>query len=424
MGVCAKTMKKKNLAEAIFLFSCIEKLLRQHGGEGDSFSDLVKSFNKLFHTEESLKEDKQYADKIGYKFYYDGNSYHIKDQYEYEYDIEEELEKYGDIKKKWKEYLEYKRQLIGGLYNNLRTIGHERNQVMHRVDYTIKNFSRFKRACFQVIDYFEKGKSPWFIVKLHEKESIRKKLTTIALYEPMFWVKYSLTIPVIHELFRHYHFCTECSSFTYYSVIAGVSLFFFHLFFMFWGMITFFFKSEENMKIVLFLGLVGFMTYNYFSSSSKEQKHLYESGTMLSSSKYYYIRPKSLNIREKASSHARKIGVFRHNVKVCVSRTKGDWAYVKDKGWVSKRYLSKHKIVLKRKVVKKVPVSHKKDTKHSAKKKHKKVYVWHCIAKSKRASGWVEKSGKQNARSGALHQCKIRRVSNVPCKIVDCYKIH
>ena len=53
----------------------------------------------------------------------------------------------------------------------------------------------------------------------------------------------------------------------------------------------------------------------------------------------------------------------------------------------------------------------------------KDVVVWHCSAKSERASGWVERVGKQNAISGALHQCEIRRQTSSACKIVNCYKI-
>lgn len=47
--------------------------------------------------------------------------------------------------------------------------------------------------------------------------------------------------------------------------------------------------------------------------------------------------------------------------------------------------------------------------------------LWHCIAKSARASGWVERIGKQNAIRGALAQCEVRTHSSLPCKIVNCY---
>lgn len=49
--------------------------------------------------------------------------------------------------------------------------------------------------------------------------------------------------------------------------------------------------------------------------------------------------------------------------------------------------------------------------------------VWHCTAKSSRASGWVERVGLQNAKNGALHQCNIRRQTNSVCRITNCYKV-
>ena len=54
--------------------------------------------------------------------------------------------------------------------------------------------------------------------------------------------------------------------------------------------------------------------------------------------------------------------------------------------------------------------------------KHRPVVIWHCSAQSKRASGRVEKTGLEAAKKGALHQCEIRRQTEVPCRIVTCYK--
>lgn len=56
-------------------------------------------------------------------------------------------------------------------------------------------------------------------------------------------------------------------------------------------------------------------------------------------------------------------------------------------------------------------------------KPKKSSTVWHCTAKSDRASGWVERVGLQNAKNGALHQCNIRRQTNSQCRITNCYKV-
>jgi tetratricopeptide (TPR) repeat protein len=57
------------------------------------------------------------------------------------------------------------------------------------------------------------------------------------------------------------------------------------------------------------------------------------------------------------------------------------------------------------------------------KKVKKSSTVWHCTAKSDRASGWVERVGLQNAKNGALKQCNMRRQTNSYCKITNCYKV-
>lgn len=57
------------------------------------------------------------------------------------------------------------------------------------------------------------------------------------------------------------------------------------------------------------------------------------------------------------------------------------------------------------------------------KKTKKSSTVWHCTARSDRASGWVERVGLQNAKNGALKQCNIRRQTNSYCKITNCYKV-
>ena len=423
-------MKKKQLAEAIFLFSRIENLLRQHGGKGESFSDLVKSFNKRLYQEERLKANKEYANTIGYKFYYDDGEYYVKDQYEYENGIKDELEKYESSKQDWREYIEYKGQLIGGFYNNLRTIGHERNQLMHQADYNIKNFSRFKKACYQVINYLEHGKTPWFPLSLHGNETLRKRITNIALDEPIFWFKYLLTLPVVYWIFKHYGICVSCPEAAFYGTIAGVSLFFFHLFYMLFGLLIFTFKSEDNMKAMIFFGMIGFFTYGHFFGADKTKEEKEQYAITKQQCEYYYVKAKSLNIRQNPSVQAYKRGILKQNQKVCVTREKKSWAYVDDRGWVAKKYLSKTKEHIKQKVEKKTAVvSHEKEkqifkkVKRIQKKVHKPMEVWHCEARAKRASGWVEKVGKENAIKGALHQCKIRRVTEVSCSISHCYRV-
>jgi len=56
-------------------------------------------------------------------------------------------------------------------------------------------------------------------------------------------------------------------------------------------------------------------------------------------------------------------------------------------------------------------------------KKKSSGRVWHCTARSTRASGWVERVGLDNAKRGALKQCNIRRQTSSYCRITNCYKV-
>jgi len=225
-------MDKKSLAEAIFLFNRIETLLRQRGGQGESFSDLVKSFNVYLDKEPEIKEHT--------------------------------------------DYIAYKKELIGGFYNNLRSIAFERNNLLHQSNYTIKNFPRFKKACYQVIDFLEKGKQPRFgIINLHRNDSLRNRLTTFAWDTPSFWLRILITVPVVYWLFHYFNVCADCSETVSYVWIGIVSLFFYSMVFMLLDIFKFAFRSEENMQAVVFgAGIIFFGSMFLAHSCSGNKKHI------------------------------------------------------------------------------------------------------------------------------------------------------
>ena len=123
----------------------------------------------------------------------------------------------------------------------------------------------------------------------------------------------------------------------------------------------------------------------------------------------YYINANSLNLRSSASSNSTVMKKLKRNTKVCIEYTQGSWSYIENSGWVASKFLTKK---LKKTQTKKKTVAKNKDR-----------AVWHCEAKSQRATGWVERVGKQNAMNGAIRQCNIRKVTNSTCKISNCYKL-
>jgi hypothetical protein len=125
-----------------------------------------------------------------------------------------------------------------------------------------------------------------------------------------------------------------------------------------------------------------------------------------------YITTATLNIRANHNLASDIIAKVAKNKKICIVASKDKWLYIKDKGWVYSKYTKKQKT--KKKTIKKKKVVHKKKVDST---------VWHCSAKSQRASGWAKSVDKNSAKKSALHQCEIRRVSDIPCSIIDCYKI-
>lgn len=115
---------------ALYLTRQIESLLDALGAEGKSLSDKVKSFDDS-----------------------DGT-----------YDEDDREERFR--------YREYKRSLIGGYYNDLRWIAHERNMLMHKNDYFINDFKKFKLSCHEIILYLKK----------EANKNIEKKESFIVFY--------------------------------------------------------------------------------------------------------------------------------------------------------------------------------------------------------------------------------------------------
>ena len=127
----------------------------------------------------------------------------------------------------------------------------------------------------------------------------------------------------------------------------------------------------------------------------------------------YYVPKTNLNIRASKSTSSSKVGRVKKGEKLCITNKQNGWYYIKSKGWVASRYLNRyHKVTPKKKRVQ------KKVTKKQKVKKPQ--VVWHCIAKSVRASGWADNLNQSRAKTSALHQCEIRRVSDKACQIVSC----
>ncbi len=324
-------MDKKSLAEALYLFGTIEELLRKKGATGESFSDLIKSYD-TYQEDSDLKACQDFVNEVGYAFYYsmaDGN-YFIKENAPIELS-DSDLERYRYCKEKIKAYYQYRDTLMDGFYKNLRAIGHERNQLLHIYDYKIENFGRFKKACFQVIRYLETGKRlPWdSIVDIKEKESVTSKRSHTNRHKRSiswkFLLKFMIVLGLLYGIDHYLGLCAGCEGVTLWGIYGVGSLVGALVIEKLWTLIW------ENIVLVVIILVMGYSLTHTNQHTRANTEHC----------EYYYVVPKVLNIREHPTAKSRKVGQLQHHAKVCVTEKKKRWYRIENSGWVSSSFLTK-----------------------------------------------------------------------------------
>lgn len=125
----------------------------------------------------------------------------------------------------------------------------------------------------------------------------------------------------------------------------------------------------------------------------------------------------TLTILPKPSNARVQINYIRDTYADGIRLKKGTYSIkVSKKGYKSKEFT----VNLNKNIRKSVKL--KKIKKKTVKKKSSGS-VYHCTARSTRASGWVERVGLDNAKRGAIKQCNMRRQTNSYCRITNCYKV-
>jgi len=263
-------MKENALMEILFLTKKLEDILDKEGGVGTSFSDKVKSFDR--YDENNSTVDRS---DIGYKFYYSDGEYHIKEMYEDDDDIYTELAEYEAFKNANFLYRAYKRALISGYYNDLRWIGHERNQVMHVHKYKISEYRKFKNVSLEIIDYFENGKT----VKKPQKPSLIS-LPSVVLIAVLLLGYYAYT------------------------------------------------KQEKVQEIVSSVNMATVIKNPY--SVKVEELPICD---------YYEVISPKLSMRVGPSKSSEKVGNLSRGDIVCITKKETSWFQVEDGIWVHSNYL-------------------------------------------------------------------------------------
>lgn len=407
-------MTKVQISEVLYFVHSIEKLLDTKGAIGESYSDKVKSFNKLKEPIRPTPLKKPAIASLGHKFYRDRDDgeYYYKDQYEYEPNIDDELDAYIDYKyaqeglndefdnykAQQNKYYKDREQLIGGHYNNLIRIAHERNQLLHIHNYEIPEFKKFKRACRDAIAYLEGTKwlsKPLVKLKAKPETSIDKHnlplhlklkdkciLVIIQDYINLIIILMLANIGTLFWLEMGTHSTEKALSHSY-GLFTSLNLFiiltYFGLFQKLYQVIKLLFKGLITiilwlltplfilislvgliigfvLNVILYIlshiveiiviGAIIFFVSHYFSdkkTKKSSQAHKYEEvkNTGKSACSYYKITSKGLNIHSDHKSKAPTISILHQNDKVCVTKQFGNWLYVDNKGWIYGKYTKK-----------------------------------------------------------------------------------
>ncbi|MDF1878142.1 SH3 domain-containing protein [Sulfurimonas sp. SAG-AH-194-C20] len=407
-------MTTAQISEVLYFVQSIEKLLDTKGAVGESYSDKVKSFNKLREPVRPTPIQKPAIASLGHKFYRDRDDgdYYYKEQYEYESNIDNELNAYiaykdaqenlndefDNFNTQKDKYYRDRAQLIGGHYNNLIRIAHERNQLLHIHNYKIPEFRKFKRACRDVISYLEGTK--WLskpVVNLKAKQEIlidqhrlplhlklKDKCLLVIIEEyisliimllianlgAVFWMKldghtteivlsHSYSFVILLNIFLTLSYFGLFQKLFRAIILLLKSLTRLILWLLTPLFIVIFLISQVLMFVVnvilyilahiveiLVVVIIIYFASQYFSNiKTKEssQVHKYEAVKTADKStcNYYKITSNGLNIRSDHQSKAHSVATLHKGDSVCVTKKFGNWLYVDKKGWIYEKYTKK-----------------------------------------------------------------------------------
>jgi len=228
----------------------------------------------------SLDKYITFTKEIGHKYYYDSDDDRYYLKDDYSSSLKEEA-KYNKYKKNIRQYYENKENILDGFYTTLREIAHERNQILHDFNYELLNYNNLEIRCKEAISYLEYEEIPSYITE----------------YKPYYNKIQMLFAYILIIIFSLFIFC-----------------------------------QIENKE---------YCDIKYFQKTLNTSTYI--TNTIKDNSQYYYVISNALNIREKPSSKSKKVGIIYKNDYVCITKSHKNWAYIKNKGWVFKKYLSKQK---------------------------------------------------------------------------------
>ena len=96
-----------------------------------------------------------------------------------------------------------------------------------------------------------------------------------------------------------------------------------------------------NLKKLGILSIVLLLFVMNNDSKVRERKQTEEELNQNTICQYYYVDTNILNLRNHPNIQGKKIGIVTNGTKVCITKKENSWSYIKNKGWVSNKYLKK-----------------------------------------------------------------------------------
>ena len=391
------------MAELLYLFREIDTLMVANGarfrnadGSFTSFDDKVKSFD-------TFEEEPQYPGDIEHMFEMKEGKYVIREEYLYDAGIKNKLLAYENYKTYEKRYEVYKKKILGGNYNTLKSIAIVRHRVLHLKDYKVWKYKPFKQDCQSMIKYLNEPDKKPFLSRYKVPQKIIAGTVVLAglkdkrgVKKHSFWqnIRTVWNDTTVHDWYKDILFYLGGMLAVLYGLFTMLSKKLISIkdwdtgsYILFAiGLVTFLYYLPKIMRFIyglaqalvsfgkkslysdwykmmfLFLGGI-FMIYawlQYKGSSPRKRQHIVHTTIKQQHQKPIqkthkvqcrtaYVAVDTLHVREKPKSNSRIIDKVYKNHKLCIIKELPQWLYVQNRGWVYREHVSNTRVKTKRK---------------------------------------------------------------------------
>lgn len=148
-------MTDNRMAEMLYLFKEIDTLMVANGARSRNPDGSFTTFDEKVNSFDGFEKEAQYPGDIEHMFKMKEGKYVIREEYMYDAGIKKKLLAYENYKTYEKRYEAYKKKILGGNYNTLKSIAIVRRKVLHVREYKVWKYKAFKQDCQSMIKYLK-----------------------------------------------------------------------------------------------------------------------------------------------------------------------------------------------------------------------------------------------------------------------------